>query len=282
VSAHLVFDAPSFEDVRELALEKIAEALNILTFVTNRNFSVILLKRVIDWTPGIVKRQALIFVEAPEWDLAEPELSQKFIDTAQRLLAMSSRSEQHEAMRWYRRAIRAEVFEEQFSYFWFALEIIAERLKGSEKVASKCPHCNGALFCEACGKHPFHTRYAGEAIKQFVERVHPENSDEVFKTLQKIRHTLAHGGQISSVIGDLPCSEGQALNKLAFVTWSAIYMMFGKPDPVPDAPLDFGLVENFARRKIIGSAHVVVGMGGNPENPSINDFPRVDFTVDRS
>jgi hypothetical protein len=199
-----------------------------------------------------------------------------------RLLAMSSGPEQHEAMRWYRRAIQAEVFEEQFSYFWFALEIIAERLKGSEKVPSKCPHCNGALFYEACGKHPVHTRYAGEAIKQLIERVHPENPDEVFKTLQKIRHTLAHGGQISSVIDDLPCSQEQALNKLAFVTWNAISGMFSKPDPDPSAPLDFGLVENFARRKIVGSAHVVVGMGGDPEKPNIEDFPKVDLSLNRT
>ncbi len=282
LSAHLVFEAPSFENIRELAFEKIAEALNVLAFATNRKFFVILLRRIIDWTPGIADRQAIIFIEAPEWDVAEPQLTQEFVDTAQRLLAMSSGSEQHEAMRWYRRGIQAELLEEQFSYFWFALEIIAERLKGSEKVASKCPHCNGALFCEACGKHPVHTRYAGEAIKQLIERVHPENSGEVFGTLQKIRHTLAHGGQISSVIDDLPCTKEQALNKLAFVTWNAISIMFSKPDPNPDAPLDFGLVENFARRKIVASAHVVVGMGGDPERPNIKDFPKVDLSLNRT
>jgi hypothetical protein len=279
LSAHLVFEAPSFENVRELAFEKIAEAMNSLTFVTNRKFSVVLLKRIIDWTPGIVDRKAIIFVEVPEWDVAEPQLDQNFIDTARRLLAMSSGSEQHEAMRWYRRAIQATVLEEQFSYFWFALEITAERLKGSEKVPSKCPHCQSALYCEACDKHPVHARYAGDAIKQLIERVHPEDSDEVFKTLQKIRHTLAHGGLISHVIDDLPCSGEQALNKLAFVTWQAISNMFSKPDPDPNTPLDFGYVDNFARRKIVGGAHMVIGMGGDPNNPDIKDVPKVDLSV---
>lgn len=279
LSAHLIFEAPSFENTREIAFKKIAEAMNFLTFATNRKFSVVLLKRIIDWTPGIVDRQAIIFVETPEWDVAEPQLDEKFVNTAQCLLAMSSDSEQQEAMRWYRRAIQAEVLEEQFSYFWFALEIIAERLKGSEKVPSKCPHCNGPLYCEVCNKQPVHARYAGEAIKLLIERVHPKDSDEVFKTLQKIRHTLAHGGRISHVIGDLPCSEEQALNKLAFVTWNAISLMFNKPDPDPSAPLDFGYVDNFARRKIVGSAHMVFGRGGDPNNPDIKDFPKVDFSV---
>jgi hypothetical protein len=111
--------------------------------------------------------------------------------------------------------------------------------------------------------------------------VHPENSGEVFKTLQKIRHTLAHSGQISSVIDDLPCSEEEALNKLAFVTWNAIGKMFSQPDLDPSAPLDFGLVENFSRRRIVGSAHVVVGMGGDPEKPNIKDFPKVDLSLNR-
>jgi hypothetical protein len=60
-------------------------------------------------------------------------------------------------------------------------------------------------------------------------------------------------------------------------------MMFNKADPNPDAPLDFGLVENFARRKIVGGAHVVVGMlGGDPENPDIKAFPKFDLSVSRA
>jgi hypothetical protein len=125
-------------------------------------------------------------------------------------------------------------------------------------------------------------RHHGRAVEFDNQKqgfyVHPENANEVFKTLQKIRHTLAHGGQISSVIDDLPCSQEEALNKLAFVTWSAISMMFNKADPNPAAPLDFGLVENFARRKI-ERRHVVVGMlGGDPENPDIKAFP-VDLAL---
>jgi Methylamine utilization protein MauJ len=279
LSAHLVFDAPSFDNIRQRAFEVIAEAINVLTFTTNRKFVVVLLKRIIDWTPGIVDRSAIIFVETPEWDTAESGLDQRFIDSAQRLLAMSSGSEQHEAMRWYRKAIQAPILEEQFSYFWFALEIVAERLKGTEKVPSKCPHCQSALYCEACDKHPVHARYAGDAIKQLVERVHPQDSDEVFKALQKIRHTLAHGGQIAQVVGDLPCTGEQALNKLAFVTWQAIYSTFTNADPDPETPLNLGYVDNFARRTIVGGARVTVRMGGDPNNPDIKDFPNVDFTV---
>jgi hypothetical protein len=158
-------------------------------------------------------------------------------------LAMSSGEEQQAAMRWYRLAIQASIIEEQFSYFWFALEIASENLKGTEKVPSKCPRCQGPLFCEKCGDHPTHRRYPGEAIRQLIQRVHPEGADEIFNTLQTIRHTLMHGGRISSVISELPRDEQEAVNKLAFVTWQAISIMFSKPDTASTEELNLDMLK---------------------------------------
>ena len=208
LSAQLIFDTPSFENVKTAAIDKLSVCLNSLTYATNRKFASVVLKRIIDWTPGTIDRRALIYKETPEWDIAEPALDPDFMHTAERLLAMSSGAQA--AMRWYRRAIGANVIDDQFSYFWFALEIVAETLKGAERVPSKCPHCQSALFCEKCNTHPTHRRYPGEAIQQTIQRVHPQTSDEIFSTLQTIRHSLMHGGRISSVIDKLPCDEQQA------------------------------------------------------------------------
>jgi hypothetical protein len=117
LSAQIVFEAPSFENIRVAALAKLAECLNVLSYATNRKFSYVMLRRIIDWTPGIQDRNTIIYVETPEWDVAEPGLDQKFMDTAKRPLAMSSGEEQQAAMRWYRLAIQASIIEEQFSYF---------------------------------------------------------------------------------------------------------------------------------------------------------------------
>jgi hypothetical protein len=114
LSARIVFDAPSFENIRAGALEKLADCLNFLTFVTNRKFALVRLKRIIDWTPGLLDRHALIFAEMPEWDVAEPALDQLFVDTVERLLLRSSGNEQQAAMRWYRLGVQAQAsLEEQ-------------------------------------------------------------------------------------------------------------------------------------------------------------------------
>ncbi|MEJ1962944.1 MAG: methylamine utilization protein MauJ [Gammaproteobacteria bacterium] len=278
LSAQLIFECASFEAIREKAFNKLAFALNALAFATNRKFMMKRLKRVIDWTPGIVERQAIIYAEIPEWDVAEPALDDRYVQTAERFMSMQSGEEQQRAMRWYRLAIQAENVEEQFSYFWFALEIAAQSLKGPEKVPSKCPHCRGPLHCEACKKIPFHRQYAGEAIHKMVERIHPEDADEVFETLSLVRHTLMHGGRISSVASELPCTQEQVLNKVAFVTWQAIGYMFSKPDPLEseDQPFNCGYVENVVRRTMVASTHVSTTLlRGDPDNPQLVDFPEI-------
>jgi len=281
LSAQLIFEADALdENIRAIACDKLAEVLNILTFVTSRKFVRKRLKRVIDWTPGLTERNAIIYQETPEWDLAEPALDRAFLDTAERLLAMQSGEEQRAAMRWYRLAIQADDLQEQFSYFWFSLEIAAEKLKGTERVPSKCPRCQGKLFCQNCEDFPMHRRYRGEAIQQIIERVHPDNSDEVFKTLQLIRHTLMHGGRIASVLDQLPCDEQQAVNKLAFVTWQAIALMFSTPDPHPEILFTFGYCDNLVRRTLVAEVHIRTTMlRGDPNNPQLTDFPTIQFEI---
>jgi hypothetical protein len=97
LAARMVFDAESLDDVRKPALEKLAEILNFLAYTTNRKFALRALKRVIDWTPGVVDRSAVIFVETPEFDQAEPALDVDFTDTVERLLAMQGNDAQRAA-----------------------------------------------------------------------------------------------------------------------------------------------------------------------------------------
>jgi len=280
LSAQVVFEADSFNrNLRTVAFDKLNEILNCLTFTTSRKFSPKRLKRIIDWTPGLVERKAIIYVETPEWDRAEPAFDEKFIDSTERFLAMLSGEEQQAAMRWYRLGIQAEGVEDQFSDFWFALEIAAENMKGSKRATSKCPQCRADLFCKNCGDFPTHRPYPGEAIKQAIERVHPQDSDEIFETLQKIRHALLHGGRISSIISELPCNEEQALNKVAFIARQSIILMSSKPDPRPEAPMNLGYSENITRRTIVGGVTVQATMLGDPANPKLADFPAFHFDV---
>lgn len=277
--AHLVFNSEAAqEDLRDEAFAVLSEALNCLSYATMRKFVPVMLKKIIDWTPGLAQRRGILFHEQDEWFEPDPQLD-SYIDSAERLCAMVSGPEQKSAMRWYRLAVKAKNPEEQFSYFWFALEIASEHMKGSEKVPTKCPKCQSALYCEVCQTHPLHRRYAGEAIRKMVETVRPKDGGEIFQTLQKIRHTLLHGGRTSDIQNELPADEQKIVTTLAAVTWHAIWRMFDKPDPRSDQQLQLGYVDNIVRRRMIVSADVSVKMPGDPNAPKMEDFPKINAEV---
>ena len=277
LSAPLLFETDKLdEETRDIACQKLAHALNFLSYTTNRKFAQHKLKRIIDWTPGITKRKAIVFKEILEWDVAEPELDRRFVHTAHRLWAMSGGETQTAALRWYRLAIQEDVLDVQFAYFWFALEIVAQALRDGSKVPSKCPRCNGALFCEECGEHPLHRPYPNQAIHQLTQRVHPDNADEIFKTLQKIRHALMHGKAIHMIEG-LPCTHDEAVTKLAVVAWRAIHLLFAGDDPDPNEALSFGEVGNVQRRTMVVCLAVEAEPGGDPEHPKLDDFPEFEL-----
>lgn len=283
LAARLVFETENFDNIRDIAGQKLAAALSCLAYATNRKFVLRRLKRVIDWTPGIVERDAIVYAEAPVNGDPEPLLDEAFALTAERFLSMQSGDEQKAAMRWYKLGIQAEVLEEQFQYFWFALEIAAQSLKGTDKVHSLCPHCHSSLFCESCQKHPVHKRYPGEAIKQMIERVHPKDSDEVFEALQLVRHSLMHGSILDSVQAQLPCTGEQAVETLAYVSWQAIGLMFSESDPHPNETMALGQSEQLIRKTMVASARVrTTLLRGDPNDPRIEDFPTIEVSLTKS
>lgn len=281
LSAQMIFEVDELDaTTRDTARGMIADALSLLAFTTSRKFSLQRLIRLIDWTPGVIERKVIVCTEVPEWDLAEPLLDQSFLETAHRLMAMRAGDAQRAALRWFRLGIQANSLEDQFSYFWFALEIVAEALKGTEKVPSTCPTCSQPLYCEKCKEHPTHRRFRGQAIDQIIERIHPKDWKGISETLQLIRHTLMHGRRIESIADKLPCTGEQALTKLAGITWNAIGLMFDPAaDPRPEERLHYGYVDNFARRTLVAMATVVTTLKpeGDPANPRLSDFPWIDL-----
>ena len=281
LAVRLVFTAEVLLGAREIAIEKLTRVMNCLAYASNRRFSLKRVLKLIEWTPGVVDRVAHIYVESPVDDRAQPELHAGFISTTERLLAAQTSPAQARALRWYRLAIQSEDINEQFSYFWFALEIAAQTLKSPDRVSSKCPHCRGDLYCQSCARHPLHRPYPGEAIRQVIERVHPDDSDTVFGTLQTVRHALMHGDSIDAVRDKLPCTDEQAVNKLANISWQALSLMFEPIEDLYGKPLEFGMPETFVRHTLVASMEITTRLtGGDPNDPNIQNFPDIQFTVE--
>jgi len=278
LKAILIFEVEQFSDAKDLASTYLATALNSLTFTTSRKFRLGRLIKLIEWTKGLEDRRAKIFCEQDAWAEAEPALDEALVGTAAGLVQKMQDERMQAALRWYRLGISAENLEEQYSYFWFALEIASVANKDQERVPSSCPHCRGALFCPACNKEPQHKKFAGEAIRHMIYKVlatDEQRSLEVADTLMAIRHELMHGGRIANV--KLPCSPAEALHMLSTVAWRALAEWINLENV--NFNLNFGAIENVTRAKIVAVADVVVKMPGDADAPKLSDFPKIEVEL---
>lgn len=281
LAARLVFDAPDLQGSRIIADEHLYSLLNALSYSTGHSFTYNSLHRIVDWTPGLSMREMLLYFETPLRDQADPFLDERFGPTTQHYLVTQAGSRQQTALRWFRLGLYADRLEEQFSYFWFALEIAAEALKDRVKVPSACPHCRSALFCETCKKHPVHKKYPGQAIRSLVERYVEDDSIDIFSALQDIRHALMHGDMISSVIDRLPFTADEAINTIAHLTQEALGEMFVTANPNPPKELIMARATNVTRKRLILTTHASVGMGGDPDKPQFDQVPNIEVSIVR-
>lgn len=125
LSAQIVLHANSIADAEELANRRIREVLDVLSFTTSSPFKVSRPRFLMDWTPGLTIRQQYAYGHdnlADRW----PDLASEHLQTVADLESLNSIRELKTPLRWYGAGTRASIAEDQFQYFWLALELIAE------------------------------------------------------------------------------------------------------------------------------------------------------------
>ena len=169
LSLQIYFEAPRLEEAKEIAEELLANCLNMLAFATGAGFRKHRIRKIVDAeAPEKGIRNILMWGEKVEYDDPQPFLRDENARSIERLLEHDAPPAIRRALRWYRLGIDAASPDDQFTYFWFALEIVAEFQKPTEKVHDKCPHCQSPLYCEKCEKHPEHRPYAKQAIRALM------------------------------------------------------------------------------------------------------------------
>ncbi|MCB2063868.1 MAG: hypothetical protein KDE25_10520 [Novosphingobium sp.] len=282
LQVEMVFDAPNLDDVRDLALDKLVPLLNALAFTTGASFSDPVVIQAFDWTPGLTEREARYF-SSPQASISTKELSGELLATSERVMAIHADEVSRSAMRWYRLGLGAKDLEEQFSYFWYAVEIVAEALKESGKIAPKCPQCAADLFCPKCNSVPMRRRFGTEAIRDLICSVAPSeaDTDELVQTLSKIRNTLQHGRSISSISDRLPCTKEQAVNVLSRIAWRGITRLADQnQDPRPREAMVMIQSDDVINRGLTAGVQVRTQLtGGDPQEPDLRFAPAIEISL---
>jgi hypothetical protein len=204
------------------------------------------------------------------------------VQSAAKIYAAQQNDRAQSALRWFRLGIGGDGIEEQFTYLWFALETAAEGLKQPGKVRSKCPVCQGELFCESCGEHPEHRRFAADAIRDVILGAHEDEQrgKQVFKVLTKIRHTLMHGRRMESLEASLPYDTHRATNELAQIARDAIWKLNDfSAYAERELQLNFVTSQDVVRGKLIGAARIQSVFGPDPEKPVLGDSEGIKISL---
>lgn len=254
LSLHLYFDTPDLDEAKEIAEERLADCLNMLAFTSGSAFSRHRIRQIVDCTPDSGMRDIRFWGDAIDHEDPQPFLDEHTTKAIERLSEFQIPPAIRRAMRWYRLGINAVMPSDQFQYFWFALEIIAEFQKGEEKVPSNCPHCNSHLFCESCDTHPVHKRYQKQAIQALLTTVDKECDDAIFRRLDKTRNGLMHGKTMKEIEGDQPEEQKHIVDTLGNLVWKALIYQF--PHEWFDGSISMGMPSKYVHHKLHGIAHI--------------------------
>ncbi|TCL74052.1 methylamine utilization protein MauJ [Rhizobium sp. BK251] len=229
LSLHLYFEAPSLTEASDVADELLATCLNMLAFTVGSSFRKHRIRQIVDAEPAQgAMRDVHLWSEVIEHDDPQPFLRPKHASSIERLLEFDVPPAIRRALRWYRLGIHADSPDDQFTYFWFALEIVAEFQKPTEKVHDKCPRCKSALYCETCGEHPEHKPYAKQAIRALMMAADEKCDEATVSLLDKTRNSLMHGSTLREIESTLPDPHESVVDILGKLLFNALVRQFPK------------------------------------------------------
>jgi hypothetical protein len=138
--------------------------------------------------------------------------------------------------------------------FWFALELVAEFQKSTDKVPDRCPQCQSPLYCQSCNTRPVHRPYPKQAIRALLKAVDKECDDATIERLDKTRNSLMHGLTLKEIEDSLPQPHEQIVDILGRLLLVALIHQF--PQEMFDGTLEMAYPSTYIHRMLHHVAHM--------------------------
>lgn len=267
-----LFNAVDIEEAHDVAEEMAAEIAHTLSFVSAVCVRVHRPVFLINWDAGVKMRDQYVYGRYP---IVEPK--DALDATMWRTVSLMAEHEvtpaKRSALRWHTRGTRAPIFEDQFLYHFFAVEILAGSETFVGKVVDKCPRCRGDLACPNphCGK-PEHKPYPKQKIRLLLSEV--GLSSGVIEELLELRNLISHGEERPQIEAHMKKRASdfefeKAISLIELASNRAIHRALDLPQQEP--PLVFYYQEAWEHVTATPRAHVTISLPGDSENPDIEE-----------
>ena len=280
ISMQLVFDAPALREAKAIGEQFAKEFLDYLAFATNLKVRLRTLLQIYSWEQGSGMREGLIWTRAHAHDDAPYDaLTDPILNTVGLLQTHEVPPRLRRALKWFSTGLAARAPDDQFAYFWFVIELVAQLIKEPAPVPDKCPTCRSPLFCETCGTSPVHRPYPKQAIEQLFSRYVKDEPEAAYRRCKSARDMLMHGEDTVAIERELQIEFPDLVNKLGNLAWVALLNQF-VPVLLNKQP-EFLQTNQYIRVNLSGMAHIQTAFVPNFANPDPAHFPDFKFTLVR-
>lgn len=280
LSIQIILKAQTINEAEEKGEDCLLDYLRILTLVTNLTFSIHKLIRVIDWTIGIKERECIQYESFPGAQLPYAVLTKEHFKTVETLLGAKFNPKVKRSLKWFSSGVSARYIEDQFQFFWFAIEVLASFYKDDGKVNDLCSRCRSPLYCKTCDEYPSHRPYPKQAINQLIEKFRKDEPQTFVEAVNKIRNSLMHGDEIDSIEEELKVSLSDVVNDLGQIVWIAIITAIMKSfDKTPVFEKLSILSTNMYSHQVMKSQIHLKVFSKDPNSPKLEDLAKVSVSL---
>jgi Apea-like HEPN len=251
----LEFDAPDIDIALEWGSEEIEARADILAFLTFNHVEVQTLSCV-EITPG--KYEGLQSVHEGSVHPEPVVLNNEYFTSVMNGTALEQRLSPKllGSFRWFRKGLGAKLPEDEFLYYWIALEMIATEFSIGKPRFMLCPRCQTNFKeCPNCKRSTRMEPQASQGIIALFQK-HLNWPKTRFRQLNTIRAKLMHGNKAVSEAFRKELMQGNGVLRTALVAGYEVLLGF-KPgshrfmdrlffysDPSPQLRLEFSRPPN--------------------------------------
>ena len=278
LSAQVYFSSESFESAKRDAEEYLVNFIYLLTFVTNMPIKFLTIRKLADWSLGLSEREALYFLPIEGEDQPFLALNQEIADSVTILERIERTPALNRALRWFSLGVHARYAEEQFTYFWFAIEILAQIDKPVEPVQDKCSICSNPLYCKNCDQSPTHRPYPKQSIEALFSEFVQNNSEGFFGKANEVRNRIMHGDSLEDIEKNLGAKVEDLINGLGKIAWCALYkkLMNRIDGSISKDKISFLIAEKYAHATATLISRIFFS-GADPDNPNLSEMPELEI-----
>jgi hypothetical protein len=280
LSVQVICDAPSLKDAHDVTETYAKEFLDHLSYASNLRIRLGKPQQIFDWEPGTREhgiRDAIYYHTSPSDEPPFAAIEPLLLETISLLQRSDIDPRLRRALKWFGNGIASQYQDDQFAFFWFVIELVAQIAKDVTPVPDRCPKCREALFCPSCNATRLHRPYPKHAVEALFEKVVRGDWQTFHRRAFQARNRLLHGDEVRNIEKELKIDFARLVDDIGKFSWTAILNRFA-PSLVGTRP-GFYQASTYSRTNVVLAVNMQLGYTPDFENPDPTALPKIELTM---